>query len=53
MTRAPYCRASFTISGSFAMSPPMLNTPSVTIRQPALSGTFFSWISSSSMLLWP
>ena len=52
MTRAPYFDASSQISGSFAMSPPMENTPSVTMRQPADSGTARSLASRSSMFEW-
>ena len=52
MTRAPYFDASSQISGSFAMSPPMENTPSVTMRQPADSGTARSFASRSSMFAW-
>ena len=52
MTRAPYCFARAQISGSLAMSPPMENTPSVTISAPAVSGTFCRHFSSSAMSLW-
>ena len=37
---------------SLAMSPPMENTPSVTISAPAVSGTFCRHFSSSAMSLW-
>ncbi len=52
MTLEPYCFASLTISGRFAISPLIEKTPSVKMSFPLLGSALANFFSKSSISLW-